>query len=48
MKLFKLLTLIALMLFSASIAADNFTIGNKAYQMSLFPIIPSVTWNFKF
>ena len=26
----------------------NFTIGNKAYQMSLFPIIPSVTWNFKF
>ena len=26
----------------------NFTIDNKAYQMSLFPIIPSVTWNFKF
>ena len=26
----------------------NFSIGNKAYQMSLFPIIPSVTWNFKF
>jgi hypothetical protein len=23
-------------------------ITNTAYQMSLFPIIPSITWNFKF
>ncbi|MBO4381852.1 MAG: TonB-dependent receptor [Bacteroidales bacterium] len=28
--------------------STDFTVGNKAYQMSLFPIIPSVTWNFKF
>ncbi|MDR1458966.1 MAG: TonB-dependent receptor [Bacteroidales bacterium] len=26
----------------------KFEITNTAYQMSLFPIIPSITWNFKF
>ncbi len=26
----------------------NFTMETQAYQMSLFPIIPSITWNFKF
>ena len=26
----------------------NFAIENKAFQMSLFPIIPSITWTFKF
>ena len=39
MKLFKLLTLIALMLFSASIAADNFTIGNKTFLLNGQPFI---------
>jgi len=28
--------------------STNFTINSKAYQMSLFPIIPSVMWWFKF
>lgn len=27
---------------------QNFEISTQAYQMSLFPILPSVTWNFKF
>ena len=27
---------------------DKLEITNTGYQMSLFPIIPSVTWNFKF
>ena len=27
---------------------DNFEMSSKAIQMSLFPIIPSITWNFKF
>ena len=27
---------------------DNFSINSKAYQMSLFPIIPSIMWWFKF
>ena len=39
MKLFKLLTLIALMLFSASIAADDFTIGNKTFLLNGQPFI---------
>ncbi|MBO7491687.1 MAG: TonB-dependent receptor [Bacteroidales bacterium] len=26
----------------------NFSLETQAYQMSLFPIIPSITWNFKF
>lgn len=39
MKLFKLLTIIALMLFSASIAADNFTIGNKTFLLNGQPFI---------
>ena len=39
MKTTKLLTLIALMLFSASIAADNFTIGNKSFLLNGQPFI---------
>src|SRR5574344_1846222 len=27
---------------------DTFDLTTKAYQMSLFPILPSITWNFKF
>lgn len=27
---------------------ETFTINNTAYQMSLFPIMPSISWNFKF
>lgn len=27
---------------------DTFDLITKAYQMSLFPILPSITWNFKF
>ena len=34
MKITKLLTIIALVLFSASIAADNFTIGNKSFLLN--------------
>ena len=30
------------------INTDKLEITNTAYQMSLFPIIPSVSWNFKF
>jgi outer membrane receptor for ferrienterochelin and colicin len=32
----------------SSMDQDNFNITNTAYQMSLFPIIPSISWNFKF
>ena len=39
MKLFKLLTFITLMLFSASIAADDFTIGNKTFLLNGQPFI---------
>ena len=39
MKIAKLLTIIALMLFSASIAADNFTIGNKSFLLNGQPFI---------
>lgn len=39
MKLFKLLTFTALMLFSASITADNFTIGNKTFLLNGQPFI---------
>ena len=39
MKLFKLLTFIALMLFSASITADDFTIGNKTFLLNGQPFI---------
>ena len=28
--------------------AATFDMSTKAYQMSLFPILPSITWNFKF
>lgn len=27
---------------------ETFTLSNVAYQMSLFPIMPSISWNFKF
>ncbi|MCQ2280854.1 MAG: TonB-dependent receptor [Bacteroidales bacterium] len=27
---------------------ESFEMTTKAYQMSLFPILPSITWNFKF
>lgn len=27
---------------------DTFDLTTKAYQMSLFPILPSISWNFKF
>ena len=27
---------------------QSFDMQTKAYQMSLFPILPSITWNFKF
>jgi len=27
---------------------ETFTLSNTAYQMSLFPIMPSISWNFKF
>ena len=30
------------------INTETFTINNTAYQMSLFPIMPSISWNFKF
>lgn len=30
------------------IANGNFSIDMQAYQVSLFPILPSVSWNFKF
>ena len=30
------------------IANSDFSITNQAYQMSLFPIIPSIMWTFKF
>lgn len=33
---------------SSSVNQDKLEITNTAYQMSLFPIIPSITWNFKF
>ena len=35
---------------NANLSPDdlNFSMETKAYQMSLFPIIPSITWNFKF
>ena len=39
MKVTKLLTVIALMLFSASIAADNFTVGNKTFLLNGQPFI---------
>lgn len=32
----------------ADIAASSFSLETKAYQMSLFPIIPSIMWTFKF
>ena len=32
----------------SSMDQDKFEISNTAYQMSLFPIIPSISWNFKF
>ena len=32
----------------SSMDQDKFEITNTAYQMSLFPIIPSISWNFKF
>jgi len=28
--------------------SENFSLNNTAYQMSLFPIMPSISWNFKF
>ncbi len=28
--------------------SENFSFSNTAYQMSLFPIMPSISWNFKF
>lgn len=31
-----------------SVDQEQIAISNMAYQMSLFPIIPSVSWNFKF
>ncbi|MDX2282999.1 MAG: TonB-dependent receptor plug domain-containing protein [Bacteroidia bacterium] len=34
--------------FEPQLNADNIPIGNKAKQVALFPIIPSVTFNFKF
>lgn len=42
-----------LVFFETSITTDNgdftsFSMENHAYQMSLFPIIPSVMWTFKF
>ena len=30
------------------VAGETFDLHTKAYQMSLFPILPSITWNFKF
>ena len=39
MKLFKLLTIIALMLFSASISAGDFTVGNKTFLLNGEPFI---------
>ena len=30
------------------VEGESFDMTTKAYQMSLFPILPSVTWNFKF
>jgi outer membrane receptor protein involved in Fe transport len=32
----------------SSVNADKMEIQNTAYQMSLFPILPSISWNFKF
>ena len=32
----------------SSLNADKMQIQNTAYQMSLFPILPSISWNFKF
>ncbi|MEG1556567.1 MAG: TonB-dependent receptor, partial [Bacteroidales bacterium] len=31
-----------------NLTQQQFELSTKAYQMSLFPIIPSITWNFKF
>ena len=39
MKLFKCLSLIILMIFSASIAADDFTVGNKTFLLNGQPFI---------
>lgn len=33
---------------STSMNSANMQITNQAYQMSLFPIMPSISWNFKF
>lgn len=30
------------------VEGEHFDITTQAYQMSLFPILPSITWNFKF
>ena len=30
------------------VEGESFDMTTKAYQMSLFPILPSITWNFKF
>ena len=30
------------------VEGESFDLHTKAYQMSLFPILPSITWNFKF
>jgi hypothetical protein len=34
--------------FDTAVDADDGTVTIAAKQISLFPIIPSVTWNFKF
>ena len=34
--------------FDTEIDLDASTIETKAYQVSLFPIMPSITWNFSF